>query len=356
MIIQRYIGRNLIKGWLITLTVLAAVFGLLTFVEQLDSVSGAYDPLAASRYTLLLLPNQMVSLAPVIVLLGSILALAGLDRYNELKVISASGFGPGKLLVAVLAPTLVLMAGLWICMEHVTPQLQLTAERERTRLRLGDNDWLPGGGLWSTDGQRYVHIGKLSRDLEPGSINLFEFDSGGRLTRAVRAESAQVFTDRRWQLQDVREKILVAGELQTRRHAQLEIANLFSRGELPTLNLEGDTMHLSLLHSYASYLIGNGQPAERYLGAFWQKLLMPFTVMAMVLLATPISASVTAGRERSLGVSIGIGAVLGIVFYLGAQIVFALGQLLDWSIPLVAALPAVIIFAVAVLLLLRMRW
>jgi len=356
VIVQRYIGRSLVMGWGLTLAVLASVFWLLTFIEQLDALIRDYDALAASRYALLSLPNQMVSLAPVIALLGSILALASLDRYNELTVISTSGVGLGKLLTAVLLPTLALMAALWVCMEYVTPQLQLNAERERIRLRHGDSDALPGGGLWSTDGQRYVHIRTLSRDLEPGGISLFEFDRNGRLSRAVRARSAWVFDDRRWLLRKVREKVLVDGELQTRGHPELEVANLFSRDELPTLNQQGDTMHLSLLRSYAQYLIGNGQPAERYLWAFWQKLLLPFTVLAMVLLATPISAGATAGRERSLGLSVGIGALLGILFYLGAQIVFALGQLLDWNIPLVAALPSLIIFGIAAVMLLRMRW
>ena len=83
---------------------------------------------------------------------------------------------------------------------------------------------------------------------------------------------------------------------------------------------------------------------------------MPLTVWAMVLLATPLSASVTAGRDRSYGVNIGIGAIVGILFYLGSQIIFSLGQLLNWSIPLVALLPTLVILACALMLLRRMRW
>jgi lipopolysaccharide export LptBFGC system permease protein LptF len=115
-------------------------------------------------------------------------------------------------------------------------------------------------------------------------------------------------------------------------------------------------MNLSLLLSRSQYLAKNGQPTEKYLNAFWQRLLMPLTVCAMVLLATPISASVTAGRDRSYGINLGIGAALGIVFYLGTQIIFSLGQLLHWSIPFVAMLPTLIILACALILLRRMRW
>jgi len=95
---------------------------------------------------------------------------------------------------------------------------------------------------------------------------------------------------------------------------------------------------------------------RKYLSVFWQKILMPLTFGAMVILATPISANLSASRDRSFGLNMAIGAVVGILFYLGAQIVFALGQLLDWSLPLVAGLPAVIVLICALLLLRRMRW
>jgi lipopolysaccharide export system permease protein len=356
MILQRYIGVSVVKGWLLVLLVLGVIFGLISFTQELDHTELNYNALAVARYTLFTLPNQLVSLAPVIALLGSIVALASLDRYNELTIVSCTGFSPAKLLGALALPTVLLMAGLWLCMEYVTPQLQQSAEQERQRLRDGGNEWLPGGGVWSTDGRRYIHLVKISKDHVPGDISLFEFDTSGQLVRALRATTAVVSKDRNWLFKEVREKQLVAGQLQTRTYAELEIANLWSSDELPSLSLESGSMNLSLLYRRSQYLAKNGQPMEKYLNAFWQRLLMPLTVCAMVLLATPVSASVTAGRDRSFGINIGIGAAMGILFYLGTQIIFSLGQLLQWSSPLVAALPTAIILTCALILLRRMRW
>jgi lipopolysaccharide export system permease protein len=356
MILQRYIGISVVKGWLLVMLVLGAIFGLISFTQELDRIGSDYNTLAVARYTLLTLPDQLVRLAPVIALLGSIVALASLDRYNELTIVSCTGFSPAQLLGALALPTVLLMTGLWVCMEYITPQLQQSAEQQRQKLRDGGNEWLPGGGLWSTDGRRYIHLVKMSADHVPGEISLFEFGDSGQLVRALRANTAIVSKDRSWLFQQVREKILVKGQLQTRSHKELKITNLWSSDELPTLTLRSDSMNLSVLYRYSQYLAANGQPMEKYLNAFWQRLLMPLTVLAMVLLATPISASVTAGRDRSLGVNIGIGAVLGILFYLGAQIIFSLGQLLQWNIPLVALLPTLVILLCALLLLRRMRW
>ncbi len=356
MILQRYIGISVVKGWLLVMLVLGAIFGLISFTQELDQTEMDYNFVSAAIYTLLTLPNQLVNLAPVIALLGSIVALANLDRYNELTIISCTGFPPSKLIAALALPTALLMTTLWAGMEYVTPQLQLAAEQEKTILRERNHGWIPGGGVWSTDGNRYMHLGRMSEDNEPGNISLFEFGESGELVRALWASTAHVKKNRRWLFQNVKEKVLIDDIFETRFHSELEVANLWSRDELPTLTLRSDGMNLSVLYRYTQYLSQNGQPTDKYLNAFWQRLLMPLTVGAMVLLATAISAGISPGRDRSFGINIGIGATLGILFYLGTQIIFSLGQLLQWSIPLVALLPTLVILTCAVLLLRRLRW
>ena len=335
---------------------LGAVFGLIGFVQELDHTRFDYNALAVGRYTLFILPQQLVSLAPVIALLGSIVALASLDRSNELTVMSCSGFSRARLLRAIALPTALLMALLWVSMEYVTPPLQQSAEAERQALRYRNQVRIPDGGVWSKNGNRYIHLEKMYEDGVPGDIDLFEFDDSGQLTRALHAETAKVSKDRTWLFQKVREKLLVDGTLVNRRHRELQITNLWSPDELPTLTLDSDSMRLSVLHSYSQYRAQNGQPNEKYLSTFWQKLLMPLTVGAMVLLATPISANLGARRDRSFGLDIALGALVGILFYLGTQIVFALGQLLDLNIPSVALAPTLVIVIFAVILMRRMRW
>jgi lipopolysaccharide export system permease protein len=356
MILTRYIAKNLVKGWLLVMLVLGAVFGLIGFVQELDHTRFDYNAMAVARYTLFSLPHQLVSLAPVIALLGSIVALASMDRFNELTVISCTGFSRARLIGAIALPTALLMAILWLCMEYVAPPLQQSAEAQRQALRYRNQVRIPDGGVWSKSGNRYIHLDKMHAGGIPGDIDLFEFDDSGQLTRALLARTALVSKDRTWLFQDVREKLLVNGKLQTHNYKELQIGNLWSPDELPTLTLESESMRLSVLYDYSRYRADTGQPNERYLSTFWQKLLMPLTVAAMVLLATPISANLGARRDRSFGLDIALGALVGILFYLGTQIIFALGQLLGLNIPLVALFPTLLIVFCALLLLRRMRW
>ncbi|TGD71597.1 LPS export ABC transporter permease LptG [Mangrovimicrobium sediminis] len=356
MILRRYIARRLVLGWLLALAVLAPVFGVISFIQELERTQLDYDALAVARYSLMTLPQQMLTLAPVIALLGTMAALSGLYRSHELTVMSCAGYPRSQLVEAILRPTILLMLLLWLAMETAVPSLQLAAEEQRHNLRYGNQVKISEGGIWAIDGRRYTRLGRITRGGEPGDIDIFEFDEDGQLLSAVHGRTASVLPKRRWLLHGVREKRLVDGDLVTRRRKEMTVENLWAQDELPTLSLPLETMRLSVLHGYADYLEQSGRPAQRYVSLFWEKLLMPLKVLAMVLLATPLSANSGSGRERSVGVKLGIGALVGILFFLVAQIIHALGQLLGLVPAVTALLPSVLVFICALMLLQRLRW
>ena len=356
VILQRYLAGRLIRGWFIVFLVLAAVFGLLGFIQELERVTADYDAGAVVRYTLLTLPQQILGLAPVIALLGTIIALASLDKANELTVIRCAGMPLRRFLGAIAVPTLALMALLWLSIEFIAAPLHQQGEELRYTLRNLNSAVIPDGGVWSKSGKRYIHLGKMLQGYVPGDIDLYELGDNGELLRTLHASKASVSPDRRWTFEDVRKKELIDGKLHTTHEPELEIANLWSPQELPSLTLTYESMSLSVLHRYSQYLRSNGRSYQLYLSAFWQKLIMPLTVAAMVLLATPVSVSAGSGRNASFGIKMAIGAVTGILFYLGAQIVFALGLLLHLSIPLTSLAPTVAVALCAGILLARMHW
>ena len=355
-ILQRYLAGKLILGWFMVFPVLAAVFGLLGFIQELERVNADYDALAVVRYTLLTLPQQILGLAPVIALLGTIIALASLDKANELTVIRSAGVSLRKFLGAIAVPTLALMVLLWLSLEFIAAPLHQQGEELRYTLRNQNSVVIPDGGVWAKSDKRYIHLGKMLQGYVPGDIDLYEFGDNGELLRTLHASKAIVSPDRRWTFEDVRKKVLINGKLQTTYEPEMEIANLWSPQELPTLTLTDESMSLTALHRYSQYLRSNGRSYQQYLSAFWQRLIMPLTVAAMVLLATPVSISLGSGRNTSFGIKMGIGAAVGILFYLGAQVVFALGLLLHLSIPMVSLVPTVIVTLCAGILLARMHW
>ena len=354
--LQRYLAGQLIRAWSLVFLVLAAVFGLLGFIQELERVTSNYDAIEVAKYTLLSLPQRVLGLAPVMALLGTIIALASMEKTNELTVIRSIGVSLRRFLGTIAIPTLALMAMLWLSLEFIAAPLHQQGEELRYNLRNRNPDVIPDGGVWAKSGKRYVHLGKMLHGYVPGDIDLYEFGDDGQLLRALHASKAIVNPDRRWTFEDVRKKEMVDGKLQTTYEPELEIANMWSPQELPTITLTDESMALTVLYGYSQHLKSNGRSYQRYLSAFWQRLIMPLTVAAMILLAIPVSISLGSGRNASFGIKMGMGAAAGILFYLGAQVVFALGLLLHLSIPMVSVVPTVIVALCAGILLAKMHW
>jgi lipopolysaccharide export system permease protein len=88
------------------------------------------------------------------------------------------------------------------------------------------------------------------------------------------------------------------------------------------------------LYQYTGHLRENHQKTGRYEIAMWNKLVYPFAVMVMMLLALPFSAYQR--REGGISSKIFLGIVLGLSFHFIGRLFANVGALNDWS-PLLSA-------------------
>ena len=353
--LDRYIAAALLKGWTLVLTVMLAIFSLLAFVEELEHVGGRYQVTDALRFVAYTMPQRAYDLAPVITLLGTLIALASLAKNSELIAIRAAGTSVPRFLRSVLMPTVLLVVALALFAEYVAAPAYQKAEAERSVIRSGKGKLLKGKGLWSNNGQRYFNVRTLRLGRIPSGIDLYEFNADGRLKLAIHADHADVHEGRRWTLVDVRYKQLEDGRLVSKHLDRLDMGPFWSREELPALSLSTTGMSLSGLYEYARYLDATGQRPDRIELAFWQKATIPLAAGVMVLLATPIGAGLGTQRSSGFGRRIATGAIIGILFYLGTQIIHTAGLLLEIDSALIALIPIALITAAGTVLLRRMR-
>lgn len=353
--LDRYIAAALFKGWALVLVVLLAVFSLLAFVDELDHIGGRYRAVDALRFIALTMPQRALDLAPVITLLGTLIALAALAKSSELIAIRAAGVPISRFLRSIALPSVVLVVGLGLSAEYLTAPLYQKAEAQRSVIRSGKGNLLKGKGLWSNSGLSYFNVRKLHLGRIPMGIDLYDFSPDGRLKTAIHAEYAEVKKGRKWNLVNVEYKQLVDGRLISKHMKSLDMGPFWSRDELPVLSLSTAGMSLSGLYEYGRYLEDTGQRSRRIELAFWQKATIPLAAGAMVLLATPIGAGLGSRRSPGFGRRIAIGAFIGIVFYLGTQIIHTAGLLLGLNSALIALLPVLLILAAGGVLLYRMR-
>jgi len=353
--IDRYIAWQLLKDWMLVWMVISAIFSLLAIVDELDHVQYKYQTTDVVRYILYTLPQRSMDLVPVIVLLGTILALARLNKNSEIIAMRAAGMPLTRFFRAVAIPALLLVMLLYSVSEYVAAPLYQKAEAEKSIARTGRANLLRGKGLWSVDGYRFFNVRTLRHGKIPSDIYLFQFAADGRLLNFVYAASAKPSNDRKWKLLKATQKTLKNGELKTTFRKQLATGPFWSPEELPVLPLPITGMTLTGLYDYVEYLRSTDQSWQRAEQLFWQKIALPLTAGAMVLLATPIGASLRSQRGTAFGRNLAIGAGLGIGFFLLIQIINTSSSLIGLPPAVVAFTPTALVLAATGWLFARMR-
>lgn len=345
--LDRYLTQSLIKGWLLVLAVLLAIFGLIQFVQEMENIGRNYHLIDAVEFVVRTLPQLALDLAPVAGLLGTLLVLANLARHSELIALRAAGISPGRLLVAVLIPTVLLAASIPAIAQYVSAPLYEKAEAKRSAIRSGRSSLLEGKGLWSNNGRRFFNVRQLRHGRIPVDIEYYEFDDTGKLVMYAHADHADLDQTREWSLNDVHRKTWDGAAPVTEPVPRLDMGPFWKKEELPVMSLSTSAMSLSSLYQYNEYLKDTGQKNDRIELALWQKLSLPFATLAMVCLAVPIGARVSTQRTADFARRLAVGALVGILFYLGSQIIQTSGSLTGVPIPVLVFIPVALIGATA---------
>ena len=110
-------------------------------------------------------------------------------------------------------------------------------------------------------------------------------------------------------------------------------------------------LSLRSLWDYLGYLGENGLDDRVYLFAFWEKVLFPFTVIALVLAGMPFVFG--AARTHNLGVRLFFGMALGGLFMIVSRAFQKFGNIYDVSAALTVILPPLVLVIVATFVLRR---
>ncbi len=136
MIIQRYLVKEIALSFLATLFVLLLIIIGNTFVRLLSDVSGGSLPVdALGKLVFLKSFNAAISLAPIALLIGMMLAFGRLYRDHEIMALHASGVGPKEFYKGIflfVGPLTLLIAALVL---FIIPQLEQTSQDIKNEIK-----------------------------------------------------------------------------------------------------------------------------------------------------------------------------------------------------------------------------
>ncbi len=331
-IIERYIGRTVISSIFVTLGVLVGISTLFRFIEQLKYIGRAdFTALTAGLYSLFLIPQDLEAFFPMAAMIGGLVGLGALATNSELVVMQAVGLSKANVVTAVLKSSTVMILAMMIFSEWGVPEAVKSAQELKTQAISGGQVYSAEQGVWAKEGDSFVNIKEVTESGDLIEVSVFDFDKELKLSRQMFADLGQ-FENGQWLLTNVKITEWADTKISHVQVDEFPWPTSLAPDKLGIVSVKPERMALTELIEYLNYLENNGQNGSRYELAVWRKVIQPFNVAVMLLLA--LSFIFGPLRSVTMGARIILGILTGFSFFLVDR-VFG-------SMSLVYELPAVL--------------
>lgn len=351
-ILDRYLIKTVVYSTLLFLLIILALYGFIAIADSFKYVGkGNFDLIDAFYYTFLTLPRRMYQLFPFSVLLGAMMGLGTLNSNHELVAIRAAGVSTARIIFSVMKAAFILAIFIFIVGEYIVPITEKKALNHWTTQTHGASSTISEDAIWVRDGDTFTKIHAITSDKTLGNVSIFTFAEDNTLKVTTRAASAH-YNGEDWILKDIKQTFITENKV---------ISNQIDKARWPTLlDLElvdviiSNLEYLSAfgLYRYANYLDANKLESNQYWLAFWNKMIQPFSIAAMLLLAVPFVFS--SSRSSNAGSRLMTGVFIGVVFTIANKITAQFGLVYHFNPLFSASLVTISTIFIASIMIRRM--
>lgn len=356
-LVDRYIGRAALLGMLLVWLAMTALYMLFSLLGELRSAENNYGTLDVFWFVFLTTPRMAYQVFPVSALLGALVGVGGLAAGNELVAFRTSGISRLRLALAALAGTLLLTVPVMIMGEWVAP----AAEQQARAFRLSElvGQAIIGGprGMWMRDGEDIVNIQRPLLSANRGEqsvafnkVVIYKYSDAVDLRAITRAESA-THDGNDWTLRGISHVSFGPEGASMTRLEQQQWPTEVKPELLDSAVTRPKLLSVRSLWEFLGYLGENGLDDRVYQAAFWEKVLFPLTVIALVLAGMPFVFG--QARPHNLGVRLFFGMTLGGLFMIVSRALQKFGSVYELPPPLTISIPIVVLALTAIIILRR---
>jgi len=342
--LSRYFGLRFLMA---VLAVFAGTFAMITmidFVEMLRRTGDVKDvsTFIVARITLYRVPFITERVLPFAVLVAAMFCFLNLSRRLELVVARAAGISAWQFIAPALFIALVLGVATTTVYNPMSANLREISTRHEAELFGRDTSFRASGvGFWmrqrGEEGQSIINA-KTSRQqgVELGGVTIFRFDPAGVFRDRIEARSATLEPGF-WRLSEAR---FYASGVPPQERESVRLKTNLTRAQVGESFATPETVPFWQLTSYIELAENAGLAAAGYRLQYFQLLVQPFFLAAMVLLA----ASVSLRFFRMGGVQKVVlgGVAAGFLLYVLAKISGDMSKAELMPPMLAAALPALV--------------
>lgn len=349
--VRRYVARRVFAATALIFTALLFLFAFFDFIQELTDVGGKYDVAIAALYVALSLPARAYEILPVAALIGTLFALSQLVVNSEYTVMRVSGMSMNNMAVSLARIGIALSVVTFLLGEVVAPITEQAAQNLRFKATTSDNVVAKAfrSGFWLKDGNKFVNVSHIMPETVVHEVEIYEFDDRFRLQSISHAMRGDYQRDDLWLLRDVVRTHFEGTRTSVSQVAEIEWRSVLRPSILSVLMVVPEQLAIWDLYSYLQHLRANNQETIRYEIALWQKIIYPFAVLVMMVLALPFANFEV--RSGGIGARIFTGIMLGLGFHLANRLFGHLGLLNAWPPLMTALLPTLGFLAAAIVLM-----
>ncbi len=335
----RYLFGEYVKVFAMCFAGLMTVYLVVDFFEKVRKfVRQDVDLFTILWYFLLRTPGISFQIAPLAVLMATLLTLGLFSRTHEITAMRSCGISLYRIAAPFLTFALAVALALFGLSAVVAPVATAHADYVKTVMI----EKKPASAAFKGDRQ-WVQIGNRSlmniEVVEPDGdtlrgISLYRLDPDFGLAEIIEASQAR-YTPAGWILVDgVQRTFLLAKGPVKEEFKNRPIALSQTPKDFSTLiSAESEEMTLSDMRSYAKRLRKDGYSVSRVMTDYHARVAFPFVSVVMVVVGIALSLRRSGVRGSGMAVGIGQALVIGFLYWATHSVAVAVGRAGNADLP-----------------------
>jgi len=300
-ILDKYLLKKIIKSSVFSLITLVIIFAFFQFLDELEDVGKfSYDIGNAALHVFLLLPSFVNSLFILGIMIGTVLAVGDLNSNKELQIFQAASISSREIVLKILKIGLLLSVFFLFFTELIYPPGIVAAQKIKNE-SLHKEVVKDSKIFWIKKGGDFIFLKKNSNDEKFKSVSIFK-------TNNEYLENVQTS-----------DNIIVAEDsLQINNHNKFEINSSKNFSSINLTRANSETIKIPLKEDQIEifkldvralsinnliegiiYALEADLNFSEFLIELSSRLIKPFILLGMVLVATPFILDFT--RSTSIG-------------------------------------------------------
>ena len=319
MIISRYVKVRALFAITAAVMALWMLKLIFAYLSELDSLKDSYTYLDALRYIFYTAPEALENYMAIGALLGAVIGLGLLANNSELVAIRAAGISNLRIVSWVMQPALVFVILGLLVSQFVLPMSNQLARQVQHK---SDTSLLSSSlnGYWDKQTQpdnnsRIINVDYADAQGQLKDITLWQFGQAGELIGISHASTGKYnnSVDKSWLLTDVSQVTLATdGTAKQQKLATQTVSLPLAPDSIYLLTRKPEDMSITELWQHKQFLATHQRQSLEHDLAFWKKILSPFAVLSLVLVAC--SFVFGSLRTHSLGLRVVVALLFGLVF------------------------------------------